>query len=301
MPVVVFCTDDLDPRSVDPDFLAEYNAARAAGADTVLVDHHELTRGRGLSRPVRMFSPPVVAVYRGWMLRPAHYADLYRQLEQVGIRLVNTPEEYAHTHHFPNCYPLIAGNSPLSISLPVKGTVDMDRVTDLLAVFGNGPVVLKDYVKSEKHHWLEACFIPNAADKASVARVTHRFLELRGDHLNEGLVYRAFVPLARTGHHSLSGMPLSVEYRLFFVQGRLLTVSPYWEEGEHPAGEPPLAEFERVATTIRSRFFTMDIAQLENGQWTIMELGDGQVSSLPAALDPTVFYGRLVAALSAMP
>ncbi|MEO0582953.1 MAG: ATP-grasp domain-containing protein [Bacteroidota bacterium] len=37
----------------------------------------------------------------------------------------------------------------------------------------------------------------------------------------------------------------------------------------------------------------MDVAQKENGDWIIMELGDGQVAGLPPETSPTAFYEKL--------
>lgn len=57
----------------------------------------------------------------------------------------------------------------------------------------------------EKHYWNEACFIPRASDRSAVERVVSRFLELQGQELAEGLVFREFVPLAIVGKHPQSG------------------------------------------------------------------------------------------------
>ena len=298
MAVVVFCNDYLAPRAVDPDFSAEYDAARAAGFDTLLVSYEDLTKGLGLSRPTKGQPARGPGIYRGWMLTPDRYTQLYRALEELGIQLVNTPAEYPHAHYFPNCYPIISGNTPTSISLRIDGNPDFDRIQEMLSVFGSKPVVLKDYVKSEKHYWREACYIPDASDREQVERVTRRFLELRGDHLNEGLVYREFVPLAHLADHSKSGMPIAVEFRLFFANASLIAASPYWEEGEYKDALPPTTDFERIAKNVRNRFFSMDIAKRSDGRWMIMELGDGQVSGLPVALDPKDFYERLFAAVN---
>jgi hypothetical protein len=53
-------------------------------------------------------------------------------------------------------------------------------------------MVLKDYVKSEKHHWAEATFVPDVRDVAAARRVAERFIELRGPELLGGLVVRRF-------------------------------------------------------------------------------------------------------------
>jgi hypothetical protein len=45
------------------------------------------------------------------------------------------------------------------------------------------------FVKSRKHEWTDACFIPSAADRSAVERVVNRFLELQGEELAGGLVF----------------------------------------------------------------------------------------------------------------
>lgn len=65
-----------------------------------------------------------------------------------------------------------------------------------------GPGIIKDWVKSLKHHWEEACFVSDVHDESELARVATRFLELRGADLERGVVVHAFEdiegPEART-------------------------------------------------------------------------------------------------------
>ena len=42
-----------------------------------------------------------------------------------------------------------------------------------------------------------------------------------------------------------------------------------------------------------SPFFTMDLAQAEDGHWFIMEIGDGQVAGLPDGIPPQVLFSAL--------
>ena len=51
--------------------------------------------------------------------------------------------------------------------------------------------------------------------------------------------------------------------------------------------------FAAVAGGVRSRFFTMDVAQRRDGDWLIVELGDGQVAGLPDHADVDGFYKAL--------
>ncbi|MBC8102560.1 MAG: ATP-grasp domain-containing protein, partial [Cytophagales bacterium] len=57
---------------------------------------------------------------------------------------------------------------------------------------------------------------------------------------------------------------------------------------------PPSLRFAGVARQVRSRFFTMDVAQQDaDGEWLIVEIGDGQVSGLPEGMDRAAFYDAI--------
>jgi hypothetical protein len=163
---------------------------------------------------------------------------------------------------------------------------------DLLSPFGVGPVIVKDFVKSQKHAWSEACFIPSAADRDVVERVVRRFLQLRGDDLYGGLVFREFVDFAPAGTHARSGMPLTEEFRVFVLDGEPVYTVEYWEESDY-RGSPSLELFRATRERIGSRFYTMDVARRRDGVWMIVELGDGQVAGLPERADPLSFYRAL--------
>jgi hypothetical protein len=242
---------------------------------------------------------PATGVYRGWMMTAEQYGLFYEALAARGVRLVNDPAAYRHCHHLPESYPVIEGHTPPSVWLSVSGEIDMDDVMSLLRPFGDTPLVLKDYVKSQKHAWAEACFIPSASDRRAVERVVRRFLELQGPDLVGGLVFREFVEFEPAGQHPRSGMPLTLEYRLFFLDGRPLLCSEYWEEGDYPGEPPPVERFADLAARVRSRFFTMDVARRKGGDWMVVELGDGQVAGMPERADMETFYRNLAAALGA--
>ena len=54
-----------------------------------------------------------------------------------------------------------------------------------------------------------------------------------------------------------------------------------------------MERFAAVAGGVRSRFFTMDVAQRRDGDWLIVELGDAQVAGLPENADVDGFYKAL--------
>ena len=126
-----------------------------------------------------------------------------------------------------------------------------------------------------------------------VKSIVDKFIELRGDSLNEGLVFRKFEELEYLTEHSTSGMPLTKEFRIFFANKKIVKVFDYWDEGEYGETKPELDDFIDIAKNIDSKFFTMDVAKKKNGGWIIMELGDGQVAGLPDNADRNEFYNNL--------
>jgi hypothetical protein len=234
------------------------------------------------------------------MLKPPQYEQLYVALMSRGIRLINDSTAYQHCHYLPDSYGIISPYTPKSVWLKTDSNISMPDIMNKLATFGEQPIIVKDYVKSQKHYWEEACYIPNAADASIVERVVRRFIELQGDDLNEGLVFRAFVDFEPLSTHAKSGMPLTKEFRIFYLHGEALSYVEYWEQGDYQSLTPPLEQFSAVAKSIRSRFFTMDIAKRKDGDWMIVELGDAQVAGLPEKANPMEFYSALMLRLNQM-
>jgi hypothetical protein len=293
---VVFCAHPLRRGAPDPVYAQEAAAAAAAGVGQALLRIEPLVERADAGAATRDVPAraPGPALYRGWMLAPDQYASLHAALASKGDLLLTTPEAYRHVHWLPDSYEAIQQWTARSAWLPAA-EVSEERAVALARTFGKRPLLVKDYVKSRKHEWAEACFIPDATDGAAVTRVIRRFLELTGDELQGGLVLREFLDLERVGTHPRSGMPLAREWRVFWLDGVPVLVAPY---GPEVTGEPPPVEaFAPAAARVQSRFFTMDLARRTSGDWIIVELGDGQVAGLPEGADPAAFYGAIAARL----
>ena len=296
---IIFCADYWNPLSVDDAYATEANVAERLHLNYSLINIEALVEQRNALRAVRKVEEAHTeerAIYRGWMLKPDMYAQLSTALAQRGLSLINTPAAYTHCHYLPESYPLIEGFTPRSTWIRTGPDVSIDEVMRVLHVFGDKPVIVKDFVKSRKHEWNEACYIPCASDRHTVERVVRRFLQLQGEDLNEGLVFREFIEFEPLAAHSKSGMPLIKEFRLFVLDGHIICSTPYWEGGDYgddKEGFPPIDTFGHVAQKIQSRFFTMDVARKKDGTWNIVELGDGQVAGLPVRADVHVFYRAL--------
>jgi hypothetical protein len=290
--IVLLPSDPLRPDAPDPAFAREATAAEAAGLRWTLVDHDAAARGDvdAATAPVRARGP---VVYRGWMLRAERWAALHEALVARGCAPLTTPEAYRAAHHLPGWYATLEGLTPRSVWLPASGDV-----VAAARAFGDAALVVKDFVKSEKHLWREACFVPRASDEGALLRVVRRFLAERGPDLEGGLVLREHVALDLLGTHPRSGMPLAVETRAFILDGSPAYVLPYWEGTGDRVPPPPLERFLPALRRVPARFITADLARRADGEWLILEVGDGQVSGVPEDQDALPLF-RALAALMA--
>lgn len=293
---ILFSGDPFQPKLPDEAYAREAAACEQIGVSWSPINFEAIVYEQDRTQAVRRVpaaEAEELAVYRGWMLTPTQYEMLYAALLARRVRLVNTPEAYELCHYLPQWYSLLEGETPRSIWTEAGEDLSLPHLLERLSVFGNNPVIVKDWVKSRKHEWHEACFIPSASDSEAAGQVITHFLERQGADLNIGLVVREFVPLAPLSRHPKSGMPLTKEYRLFFYNGELVSVSRYWDAAEYADDALPLDRFRALAAKVGSRFFTMDVAQKTDGGWIVVELGDAQVAELPASADPQAFFAAL--------
>jgi len=292
---VIFCDSGFSPKEVDYMYSEEYAVAKQLNIPVSLINFEALKRGDATQATKRVLASEdkTLGIYRGWMLKPNQYETLYEVLLTKNIQLINSPSEYKYCHYLPESYDLIRNYTPKSTFKKLEGEFKIADFERELAPFGNNPIVIKDYVKSQKHYWKEACFIPDASNKEQARSVIERFIELQDIDLNEGLVFREFVALEKLTNHSESGMPLTKEFRIFIKDKKVIGTYKYWDEGDYQSVEPAIEDFKEVITQISSNFFTMDIAKRKNGDWIIVELGDGQVAGLPDNADKLEFYKAL--------
>jgi hypothetical protein len=295
---ILFCSDPFSPKKVDYDYEKEFEQAVKLGIKVELFSFDELVNNQNASKSINRIveaEDEELVIYRGWMLKPNDYKTLYDALADKNLFLINSRKEYQHCHYLPESYSVIKSQTPLTQWITKKDLEQsFENVYEAVQVFANSPIIIKDYVKSRKYDWEEACFIPDASDKERVKKVVQRFLELQGDELNEGIVFRQFVNLEFLSQHSKSQLPLSKEFRIFFLNHKPISIFHYWDEGEYGDTSPDLQPFLDIAKQVKSNFFTMDIAKLEDGDWTIIELGDGQVSGLPDNANLEQFYNNFL-------
>jgi len=297
---IIFCCDPMDDEVVDTMYIDEVAAATRAGLEYELIDYDAINRQNNAARAVRdipVSDEQILAVYRGWMLSTKKYAALYDALLSRGIQLINDARHYKHTQHLPESLDIIEEKTPRTEWMETDGHVTYDAVMQLLLPFAGRPVIVKDFVKAEKHYWNQACYISSSSDEAAVRNTVQRFLELRGDDFEGGLVFREYMDFEPLAQGPASGMPLNQEYRIFYLNHQPILTVHYWDiEGDVKIEQAPAADFAEIARQVRSRFFTMDVAKSVDGDWLIIELGDAQVASLPKTADEDTFYRALAGA-----
>jgi hypothetical protein len=279
---VLFCADPLTPKRTDPHFAREAVTVHAAGGTVSHIDHDALQRG-DLAEAVRRVRPDLGPVwYRGWMATSAQYAALAAALKDRGTTLLTLPEDYRRAHELPGWYDAFAGLTPRSVWLPLSpgARPTHDTLEELARPLGDGPAIVKDYVKSRKHEWDTACFVPDVRDTARLHRVVAELVAGQGDVLAGGVVVREYEPYEGD------------EARVWWVDGEPALVGP------HPDTPDTYPEpvFDPIRAAVRGfgcRFITTDLARRADGVWRVVEVGDGQVSDLPASTDPADLYIHL--------
>ncbi len=126
-----------------------------------------------------------------------------------------------------------------------------------------------------------------AHDEADLHRI---FKRLHGNEFRSlgKVIVRKLVPLCPIGKTG-EGFPMGREFRVFLYRNKILVQGFYWER-DHPAkylSESEASEVKRLAidasTCINVPYIAVDIAQLANGSWIVLEAGDAQFSGLSQA------------------
>lgn len=242
---LLYASNPLRVRQPDEQFAAEVEAVRAAGFGVSVFSMEDFQAGE--FRPFPILPAGIEILYRGWMMSGSEYHAFVSALAQSGVRAFTSPEYYLASHHLPNWYPLISDLTPETRVFPAA----CDLQAELRAL--NWPeFFIKDYVKS-----LKTSVGSRISKPEQVSAVIGEMKQFRGVIEGGFCVRRVenFVPES--------------EHRYFVVDG-----SPHAANGI-----VPLIVHE-CAKRIPSRFYSVDVVQRTDGQFRVVEVGDGQVSDL---------------------
>lgn len=276
---ILFPSDYFNKAIADEELKAEYEAARYCGrySGVILFSYEDWFHGNVLKLD---WTPtePIDVVYRGWMMLPEQYEKFYYALKDKNINLVTTPEEYSLFHVFPNIYEKVQADTPKMLIYPHGSKIDLDEIKRTFKRF-----MVKDYVKSVKGTDFPTYFDSMVTQEEFDAWM-EKFYQYRGGLFTGGICIKEFVDLKKYGE-------CKNEYRVFYANGQILTISRNSGQPEYTA-KPPKEMIEKYQG-LGSSFYTVDYAELENGEWIVIEAGDGSVSGLSDFQDYLEFYRKL--------
>ena len=260
--ILLVPADVLVPRRPDEVFAAEAAAARHAGIPVAVIEHDAITQfGDARQAVAQVPEGHPDAVYRAGWCAPQYEA------------LAGCPDVSHHpppAHELPGWYQAFAGLTPDSAWTSGDDRAAFDKARAELGA--SGAAVVRDYVKSMKHYWQTAMYIPDLVDADTAWQVASRFRGLREEEFTGGFVLRRFEPF--TGG----------EARTWWVNSQCALITPHPDTPQSPPAESrslPLAQIAQRITALGVAFATVDLALRADGIWRVVEVGDGQVSGLP--------------------
>lgn len=282
------------PKEPDPAFGWECQWAKKAGFKISFVDLELQLGGDVVLR--KMPEEPQDVIYRGWLIKPSDYLKLDTALALKGCKLLESYEAYREAYEFPIWYARIMDGTPLSVVY--TGTPDLVEIAKSLPHHIKGAAIVKDFIKSRKQDWFDACFIPDVRDTEAVIKVVSRFLDLMEGTLYGGLVFRQFENFKQIGTHPKTKMPVVNEWRGFMLNGKLIYKAPYWASGNYDeVKEPDASVFEGIVAKANfiSPFIALDIAERDDngGTWRTIEINSGGASDVPEGGNVESFYRAL--------
>ncbi len=216
----------------------------------------------------------------------------YQELEQdLGYsKLVNSYSQHRFVADLASWYPLFEDLTP-------KTWFSLEEFNDNISFSESrkSSFVLKGETNSRKQLWSTHMF---AKTSVEVVDVYGRLLD---DSLisHQNICIRLFENFKKYGTQ-INGMPVIKEFRIFVYRGSIVSKGFYWsnfidEINPKPDSKEIPEDFlqdiiNRVGDKIN--FWVMDVAQREDGEWRLIELGDAQMAGL-SCNEPEEFYKNL--------
>lgn len=275
---ILFPCEIFSIREVDSCYQDEYNAVIQNGDfEIIFYDYEEFVRD-GTLRLSRKVEAKIQTVLRGWMLNDKQYNSFYNQLLERNIELVTNPEQYANMHLFPNIYGQLLKDTPGILVYPEGETVKLDEIKSKFNRF-----MVKDFVKSEKGTDFPKYFDTSISD-VDFANWLNVFKAYRGKLFTGGICIKEYVDLKKYGENTN-------EWRVFYANGKSVSISR--NSGQKNFEPTVPKELIEKYCYLPSPFYTVDFAELADGSWKILEVGDGQVSGLSDNQDANAFFRGL--------
>lgn len=210
-----------------------------------------------------------------------YYKELEDDLAYQNSRLINSHSEHLYIANFDYYFDIQDYTFPTWFEFTAIPDVEQ------------GPFIVRGRTNSRKKQWNKLMY---AADRQNAIRIQ---CELFQDPFigPQGLVFRKYIPLKKLGE-GISGQPWTNEWRFFFLGTKQLHASYYWYEETLPLAsltQDGIDLANKVAAIISKNcnFFTVDIAEDDQGKWWVVEINDAQMSGIPSEEQSEELYINL--------
>jgi hypothetical protein len=268
-----------DRREIASNLRATAESAKACGISvySLPLDLVEIEAKDFLSylRPGSGYS-----LFSGYIFSEDKGMEMDAVLREKGYTPINSVKDTFLALRFQNFYPLIKDLTSKS-----RIALDKNEAREYIRELGL-PLFVKGDIKSAKEAGWNACIIKDIKDIATL------------DESRFPLVLRQIMPLRKNGEQR-NGFPISREYRFYFLGDIFLGGGFYWG-GVDPFGVlSPIENKEAIelarlaADRVSTPLLAIDVGQLENGSWKIIEIGDIQFSGI-AHMSKPLFWEKLL-------
>lgn len=242
---ILFPSEPFNKKAADESYAVEYEALSNAGLTCALFS--PLDFDQGMFKPWPSLIPGNRVLYRGWMLKPEEYRRLHAAISTNDSVPLTNPDQYRTCHYLPGWYSLFHDYTP--------ETIVASRDADFVSILKEHvwpAYFVKDYVKS-----LTTKRGSIALSANEVSEIVNLIEQFRGE-VEGGVCIRKYEEFLQ-----------DTEERYFVLNGKA-----YGRNGD----VPDLVR--QIAGHVLSPFFSVDVAMRADGVLRLIELGDGQVSSL---------------------
>jgi hypothetical protein len=208
--------------------------------------------------------------------------DQEREIKNIGAKLINSYTQHRYIADLQNYVVDLKDLTPRT----------WDNIKDIPE---NISLVVKGETNSKKGNWKKDMF---ASNKKDALEITSRLMD---DSLisQQKIYYREYVPLVSL-MDGINGMPVSKEFRFFVAYGKVLCGGYYWQNYIEDlncvpnANDVPRDFLDKVISIVgnKSNFYVIDVAEIQSGEWIVIELNCGNCSGL-STINPKDLYSNL--------
>lgn len=277
MIVLTESSERLTPSSSARDIAVCSEAAKLVGCKVYHIpqDFDECGDAEGALTYVPSQQSEQPAIWIGYIPSLERYRAIYEAALSKGIRLLNSPEEHQRAQEFDFAYPHLQGLTPESLVL--TDAAECSMAIEKLGL----PLFVKGAVQSRKARGWKACVAETGEE---LQRLMSSLMTL--ENRSRGRVIVRKLARLRYARSSPEGFPFGREYRAFVYEGNVFGMGYYWE-GDDPLKDLTSSEREGVRALaleasgrLKVPYVAIDIGQIEDGSWIVIETGDAQFSGI---------------------